>query len=280
VVRRERLFKTVKLQVITRDHVFALLDALETAAYWYRALDEPHDEHWQDFPGCGELVRVLKLFGVTQYKPLILACRDKFKAPDLRRVLRACLVVSFRFNIIGRRNPNLLEEVYNAVAVDVFKGRSTEVQQVLAGLQPAYMHDEEFKAEFAIATIPTEGRKKKLVSYILCELERQLSGADLDFETVAGTIEHILPENPDDGWDNFSEEDRERFTYRLGNYVLLEKNINKEVANRPFANKVPGYQQSQYRMTREIDVQEWSPEALVKRQKAMAQWATSIWRLD
>ena len=280
-VRRERLFKILKADIIGREDVFRLLDELESAAYWFAAMDDCNDELWKDYDGCKPIVRVLNLFAVTQYKSLILACAAAaFPAGEIQRVLRTCLVISLRYNMICQKNPSRLEEAYNVVAVGIREGKLTTAKQVTDGLGPIYVSDEEFKNAFETSTISTRS-KSKLVSYILCKLEQHLSQADLDFENSAATIEHILPENPGSVWDEaFDEDARERFTYRLGNYTLLERTPNRTIGNSEFVAKRAIYEKSQYRITREIVDQEWTPDSISKRQAVMAKWATSVWRLE
>lgn len=278
-VRRERLFKAIKEKIVSRSHVFLLLDELERAAHLYCALDDPNDEFWLDWPGCEEWVRALSLFRVTQYKPLALACGAKLDAEEFRKALRALAIVSFRFNIIGRRNTHELEQRYNEVACEIFKGTATCARDVIEGLRDVYVPDEEFRSDFGVFSV-VSGSKKKLLSYILCGLENRLSGADLDYETASATVEHILPENPGEEWAGFAEDERRRFTYRLGNMTLLERGKNRDAANRSFVEKQAIYKTSQYRLTNGIDGEEWTASAIQARQREMAKWATAVWRID
>jgi hypothetical protein len=279
-VRSERLFKALRAKVELKEDVFQLLDQLQRAAYWYQALDDPHDEWWSDFPGCGDQVRILKLFDVSQYKPLILAAGQAAMVPeDIKKVLRACVIISFRFNVISKKSTHELEQVYNRVAISVTQGRYRSAREMIKGLQPIYIGDEEFKNAFELAHFES-GRKKKLAMYVLGELEKQLGHLDLDFETAQASLEHVLPENPGEGWEDFNEEDRQRFTYRLGNLTLLEPRQNREAANKTFAEKMTVLSTSQYMLTRAIQFPDWSPETISQRQKEMAKWATAVWRID
>ena len=280
-VRRERLFKILKADVVGREDVFRLLDELESAAYWFAAMDDCNDDLWKDYDGCKQIIRVLNLFAVTQYKSLILACAaTSFPAGEIRRVLQTCLVISLRYNMICQKNPSRLEEAYNVVAVGIRKGDIKTAKQVADGLGPIYVSDEEFKNAFETSIISTRS-KGKLVSYILCKLEQHLSQADLDFENSSATIEHILPENPSSAWEaTFDEESRERFTYRLGNYTLLERTPNRTVGNSDFIVKREAYEQSQYQVTKKIVDDEWTPDSVSRRQAAMAKWAAAVWRLE
>lgn len=51
----------------------------------------------------------------------------------------------------------------------------------------------------------------------LCQLEKQVSGQDFDYESANYTIEHILPQSPAQGWEAFNDRDLEQFVHRIGN---------------------------------------------------------------
>jgi hypothetical protein len=68
-VRQKQLFRTIKRDVTTLQQVFDLLDQLENDATWFEALNDPASDFWLDYPGAKEHVRVLTLFGVSQYTP-------------------------------------------------------------------------------------------------------------------------------------------------------------------------------------------------------------------
>lgn len=277
-VRRERLFKVVRSDVVTkREDVFPFLDTLESSAHVYRALDEPWDEYWNDFPGCREHVRVLRLFRVTQYKPLVLAAVAAGLS-DLHSILRACVVISLRFNVIAKRATHQLEEVYNAAAVAVSKGIAKTTRDVVSRLQPIYVGDEEFVNSFSVATISTDS-KNKVVKYILCSIEKQLTPQDLDWETSSVSIEHILPEHPSDGWSSF-EGNHGRFVFRMGNMTLLEPSLNRDAGHKAFLEKRQLYAGSRFQLTQRIEADEWSPPHIQRRQEQMAKWASAVWRID
>ena len=65
--------------------------------------------------------------------------------------------------------------------------------------------------------------------YILSRLEKQTSGQD--FDSSSYTLEHVLPQNPVEGWDSFRDSDLDNLVYRLGNMALLEAGQNRELGN-------------------------------------------------
>ena len=77
-----------------------------------------------------------------------------------------------------------------------------------------------------------------LKSHILFALEKQRSGRDFDRESTTYDIEHILPENPSDGWASYIPESKQdRALYRLGNMTPLESNKNRELGNGDYEKK-------------------------------------------
>ena len=282
-VRQKQLFKTIKRDVTTLDHVFALLDRLETDAAWFEGLNDYASQFWLDYQGAKEHVRVLNLFNVSQDTPLVLAAKDVFTAPqDVVEILRYCAVLSMRFNGVSRRSTHILEEIYNRAALEVRRGTATTLAAVRQVLRPIYIPDEEFESDFASLRLRNRSTSGKRLRYILAKIEKQLSGADITDEGMTATVEHILPENPCEvGWEYFTAESHERSYERVGNYSLLERGLNgQQAGNAPFAQKQTVYAQSQYQTSKELrQFSDWTEETITKRQTDMAKVAKAVWVL-
>jgi hypothetical protein len=282
-VRQKQLFKTIKRDVTTLDHVFDLLDRLEEDAAWFEGLNDYASQFWLDYQGAKEQVRVLNLFNVSQYTPLVLAAKDVFTAPkDLVEILRYCAVLSVRFNGVSRRSTHILEEIYNRAALEVRRGTSTTLVAVRQALRPIYISDEEFEADFGALRLRNRSTSGKRLRYILAKIEKQLSGADITDEGMTATVEHILPENPGEaGWEHFTAEAHERSYERVGNYSLLERALNgQQAGNAAFPQKQSVYAQSQYRTSNDLgQFTDWTEETIAKRQTDMAKVAKAIWAL-
>jgi hypothetical protein len=159
----------------------------------------------------------------------------------------------------------------------------TRASDVLACLQEIYPRDEAFRALFADKVIrTTDARNNRVVRYILCELERQHSGQDYEFDSNAFNIEHVLPQNPQEGWEKFSDEEVDAMLYRIGNMVLLAKGANKNIGNAAYAVKRPALLSSGFGLTQQLaaDNEIWTPERIAARQKALAKLAAVVWRID
>lgn len=282
-IRQERLFREIKDTVKTPEAAFDLLGRLEQAAQWYRASTDAEDELWNEYPDSARsAVRELILFGVTQHRTLLLAAGRRFDPIELTDFLRDCVVVSFRFTIIGNRNPSDLEVAYNLLASLIESGKIRTARELRDGYRQKliYPNDDEFREEFARSEIPTS-RRKKLVKYILGRIEHQIGGrSTVEYDSANVTIEHILPERGGEAWDaEFPPDKHERFCSRLGNYTLLETGANHAIGNAAYTEKRPVYTRSQYELTRSIDAEDWTPSAIDRRQRHFAQVATAIWRL-
>ncbi len=280
LIRQDRLFKTIRNSYKQPDQVFQLLDQLEKSANVYAALSNPYDELWGGNRQIQQRIREFGLFRVTQCFPLLLVAYERFDTPNFEKALKICSVISFRYNVIGERNPNVMEDIYNQAAQKVFHGAISTAAQLFTALKPIYVSDEDFKHDFATKQLKTR-RNKSLVRYILFHLENQSANTDYDYEINPGTIEHVLPENPGAEWDGFFGQDiQENYIYRLGNYTLLEVEKNRMCQNKMYEAKRPIYETSQYKITQQLQYPEWTPRQLNARQNRLATIATGIWKVS
>lgn len=280
-VRQSDLFKTIRKKINNRDSVFSLLRTMDEDIDTYLALTQPDGSEWTSV--LKGYAQKLRMFSVRQPFPLILASTRKFNSTDLETLLCSCVVISLRYNVIGRQPPNEQERLYTTVAQKISAEEIISLNQVLTLLKPIYLDDDSFSAFFADKILDTRNsRNAKIVRYLLCQLEKQESGQENDFENSTFTIEHILPQKPNTGWQNFTDADLESMTYRLGNMALLEKNKNQDTGNSEFDIKKPILATSTFKSTRDIpnENESWTPERIEARQKKMAKLAKTVWRIS
>ena len=283
-VRSQRLFKLVRDQTRTPADVFALLDQLENRAELFAAVLDANHGYWIDLPAARPHIRELNLFRVQQMMPLLFAVWERFSETDFVRVLKLVSVISFRYTVVSGLNTNPLEPVYHHVAKAVLDGEVRTPAEVFNLLKPLYVDDARMKQDFAFLSVDTEGRWGKLTRYILARLEGDASGRACDPDTDPGTIEHILPENPVDAWEeSFPRALWDESIYSLGNLTLLEPATNRRLGNAAYPERVAAYAGSGYAMTRripEIAPDQWTPELLDQRQRQLAERAVHLWRAD
>ncbi len=280
-VRLSDLFKTVRAQVQDRGDAFSLLQELKTDIEAYLALTQPDGSDWP--VEWKRHARTLRMFSVRQPFPLLIAARRVLDDADFERLLRSVVTISFRYNVIGSFQANEQERVYHAEAQRISRGEHSSIRQIMGSLRPVYPDDERFRLSFREKSIGVaQTRNKRVVRYILFELERQASGNSHDFEDNRITLEHICPLNPEDGWNRFAEDDLDAQTSRLGNMALLEAGANRDAGNAGYEAKRELFGKSRFRTTREIasKYEDWTPETIDSRQDVMARGAAAVWRID
>ena len=283
-VRKQRLFKIVRDEVRDPEQVFDLMDALEARAELFAALQDDTHEYWIENGECRPYVRELILFGSKQLTPVLFAAWDKYNVHDFARTTKMISRFVFRYTVVSSLNTNALEPISHEIASGILNGSIPGPRQVHEKLKPFHVDDEKFKQDFAVLTINTGGRRRKIAKYILCHLETEQSGRTCDPDTDPATIEHILPENPTTNWaEHFPEENWDEYIYRLGNLTLLEPSLNRQIGNCPYADKLAVYARSQYRMTNTLPdfaPEAWTPQLVEHRQREMANRAAHLWRSD
>jgi Protein of unknown function DUF262/Protein of unknown function (DUF1524) len=248
-VRHSELFKQVRLAITDRASVFGLVRDLDDDLDRYLSLRDPLRSTLA--PSIQKLAQQLRLFQVSQPLPLLLAAQRRLDASDFEKVLRACVVISVRYNVISGFSPGDQEPVFADVARGIADGRLTNATQVIAALARIYPPDEQFELNF-VEKVFSRG-KQKLIRHLLCDLEVQFSQVRVDPDSDVLSIEHVLPQAPGAGWDEFSEQDLESMSWRLGNLVLMRKSQNSGLGNATWAEKRPVLLQSEYGLTRGVD---------------------------
>lgn len=283
-IRQQRLFKLVRERVRNPAEVFELVEKLEARAELFAAVGDADHEYWKDLPDALPYVRELLLFRVRQPMPALFAAWECWGKAEFVKLLKLIVVFSFRYTIVSGLNPNDLEPLYHDLAKGILNGVVPTPAAAFNVLQRLYPPDDIFEPNFVELTIPTSGQRAKLARYILCKLETHTSGVSRDWVSDPGTIEHVLPENPAEGWDAIIPVQRQpQFTYRLGNLTLLERRLNRDAGNKLFDQKKPLYAQSDYRLTKTLEEHappEWNIAAINARQRQMASRAANVWRAD
>ena len=261
---------------------FELLDQLEFYAYNYVALGNPEDDFWSSDKENRSAISILKALRVTQWKPLAMVAAEKLSTVDFKRFLNSIIVLSYRYNVIAKLQTNEMEKVYSKAAINLFKGYSSSIDNILNDIKILYVNDDDFKNYFALKQFNTGSNDKKLARYTLYKIEAQeIGGNSYDFENDNGTIEHILPESYPEIWHTaFTEDEYERNIFLLGNLTLLEASKNnKEAADKSFDEKKEIFATSKFAITKKIDVMQWTPQSIRYRQAHLAKIAATVWKI-
>lgn len=280
-VRHSELFKKIRERISNKGEVFALVRDIERNAEVFAALPNAEDTLWNAVQS--DAVKLLRMFNVRQLYPLLLAAHQKLDAQGFTALLKACVTISLRYNIIGGLAPNEQERVYNKVAIKLSNNELEDVQGVLQALRPIYVSDEKFKNDFTNKELrTTQTRNKKIVRYLLFEIERHVSGYAYDFESGSYNIEHIMPESLSEDWGRIEDRDYGQYLYRIGNMTIINKAVNRAIGNSAFEAKAAKYAESEFQITQRIATEntEWNPERIKVHQAWLARQAASIWRVS
>jgi uncharacterized protein with ParB-like and HNH nuclease domain len=277
-VGKKNLFKTIKGSIKSKDQVFELIRNLNDTADIYLAIQNPEDEFWKDKPEIRKSLKELKLFQIRQINSLFLSAIRNLEVENFRKLAKICSVISFRYNIIGGLNPNAQEDVYNTVALKILSNKRFEV----ADFQTIYVSDLNFENDFSTKEFKNTTRNHKIVKYILSKIEVYQHRNEIDPESDLFTIEHILPENADDTWGNFTFEEINRSVYRMGNLTLLEKKLNREADQKAYVEKILLFAQSNSELTKTLpdNFNTWNEDKLAARQRELAKHAKAIWKIQ
>ena len=223
-------------------------------------------------------MKELKLFQIRQINSLFLSALRNLEVENFKKLAKICSVISFRYNIIGGLNPNAQEDVYNTVALKISSNKRFEV----ADFQTIYVSDLNFENDFSTKEFKNTTRNHKIVKYILSKIEVYQHKNEIDPESDLFTIEHILPENADDTWGNFTFEEINRSVYRMGNLTLLERKLNREAGQKGYVEKKVLFAQSNSELTKTLpdNFNTWNEDKLAARQRELAKHAKAIWKIQ
>lgn len=128
----------------------------------------------------------------------------------------------------------------------------------------------------------------RLRLYIMMRLDAFMSDQYVGYRDRTKTIEHVLPQNPATGsqwridWDD---EKRENWIDRIGNLLLLSRKKNSEASNYDFDKKKERYFRSRNGVssfaisTDVLNHDEWTPDVVTGRQKALIKLFEEKWQL-
>jgi len=91
-------------------------------------------------------------------------------------------------------------------------------------------------------------------------------------------LEHVLPRKPEGNWPQFDEDEVRQLATRIGNLALLKASDNSNLKSDAFIDKKQVYAASPYSLTSQIaNVEKWTAETIVNRQKVLAALAVKTW---
>lgn len=279
-VSKRDVFRRIRDAVRSPGDAFVFVRDLTRVADWYAALLDPDDDRWTGLDGARKWARVLDVLGASQYRPaaLVMAPRLEARPAELERLFRIFSVYTLRASVVLRLNTGDIYRAWNRAAVEANAAPSFSATDVAREARNIYGDDAEFESAFADLALPAAGVRKKLLRYLLAELEKDASKRDVDWETDSFSIEHILPATHAEDME-LTLEEHERCVSRIGNYVPLERKLNREADRSAFQSKLELYSRSAYELPRQIAGDSWTSESIRQRSRHYAARAAHIWRV-
>lgn len=194
---------------------------------------------------------------------------------DLDRLAYGLFIMRANINERIRRYADLLHAIESSATLSDSTGplqlTDSEKEQILQALDgPIYR----------------KGSRVPLI--LLRRLDSALADEGASYDHSVISVEHVLPQSPDAGSEwirNFpDQEERERWTHKLANLVLLSRRKNARAANYDFGRKKDEYFQQNnvtpfVLTTQVVNESEWTPEVLHRRQRDLIEVLKKEWRL-
>lgn len=212
--------------------------------------------------------------------PLIAFC-EKFKdsgdrmsktLPEFLYVLERKTIIEW---VIGF-TPTKRAESLNKIIKDIEQSES--FIEAINKTKKVILNNEEVRKIFQEKINGKDFYNERFAKYLLLRIDLEKWDPE-NFKGYVGeiTVEHILPQNPPENseWINlFKEEEREEWTNKIGNLVLLGRKKNSRARNYDFKVKKNTYffkeGATPFKITEEIkNFEEWNMENLKKRQENM-----------
>ncbi len=193
---------------------------------------------------------------------------------DLERLAYAMLILRWNINSRIGRYAGVVEEIESGAdlwssdsQLQLMEDEKALVQEAING--PIYL-------------------QRRVCMPVLLRLDTELAAGGATYEQKVVSVEHVLPQTPGDEseWLNWfpNEEERDAWTHRLANLVLLSRRKNAQAQNFDFERKKNEYFRrngvATFAITSQVlDMAAWTPEVLEERQVELTACLASVWRL-
>ncbi len=256
------------------------LDTLEKLANTYVAIINPEHERWNKYPDAiRQAIKTLNLINIKPFQPILLAIAEKFDPKEANKAMKIMISLGVRLLIASRTTSGPIEQTLSDTAKSIYNSIIKDTNDLRKNIESIIPIDDDFKHAFENLTVS----KAYLARYYLRSLEMALNDEPEPWfipndEKEIITLEHILPEEPENYWPQFSQDDADAYYRRLGNLALLKAKSNSDLKSMDFKTKISVYKESSYKLTSQIaTVSDWTKEEIIKRQQELAKYALKAW---
>jgi len=283
VVKQNEIYFEIKDRINNYDAFSSLQDLYIFAEYYAKLLNPEGEPN----PVVRKYLHRLNRFDVATVYPFLLNCYDDWMKSRITeaefisvlRILENFILRRFVCNIQTRGLNRIFALLYSQVSKATDLGSDNFVEKLKLILQHReYPKDVVFKAKLVEVQLYGTNRSEK-GKLILESIEESFGHKEqVSFEKLS--IEHIMPQTPNDWWKKHLGEDwaiaHELLQHTLGNLTLTA--YNSENYNSEFEVKKKNFQNSHLEMNKYFqDQQCWRREEIEERSHYLADIALKIW---
>ncbi|WP_340701555.1 DUF262 domain-containing HNH endonuclease family protein [Brevibacillus borstelensis] len=220
--------------------------------------------------GYKNLITVMRIgLRSEDWIPPLMHYYSKFGAADLERFLKK-LEHKFTGDWVCGITPTLRLEAMNSILKAIDSTPANQVEELFKKKELFEIDEDEF-----VRNIEGHVYKKQFARHLLLKLEYLLSDNTVHLSGHSYiTVEHVLPQNPADSsqWKrDFTDQEREYWTNRLANLVLISQKKNSALGNHDFEDKKKLYLQKRIDAfhANKVFIEQhakWTPDVLRDRQ--------------
>ncbi len=277
-VRTNELFREIREEIsrIEGNREFeTFMQKMTTEGGIYKGLRTPNDPRWMNIRGAEQLLDEVSHLGFKQGLPLLLAAfaiHGNTEPTRFFELLKAYLNLVVRSYTILRENPNEYEVDYSNWALAI-RHRTETVEQVITRIRDATPSDDDIRA----GIVGMNGVSPRVGHYIITKINDGLQNPLNRAWDNNPTVEHIIPRNPEEWWNEFLESRRlkaKSLVERLGNLTILSAEDNEELGNLPYPEKRRRYLATgapiNIRTFTAAEFDEFTADAIERREEIMA----------
>ena len=279
-ISSKEVFHTVESIARREQTTVTLATHLEQLSAVYVATFNPEHERWNGYPQATR--RAIEVFNLLDIKPLralLLAVGARMDAQEASKSFADLISLGVRLLVAATIRSGSVEAPLSLTAKDVFDGTIKTADALRERLAPMMPSDAQFKEAFTDARVT----KAVLARYYLRSLEeaaRRVSDPWLipESDPLVISLEHVLPQRPEDNWPDISPEDAEQYGNRVGNLALMLTKDNSDLKSASFEVKREVYAKSPFELTSQIaTLKRWTPIEIEERQRMLADLAIKTW---
>ncbi len=280
-VREPQVYETVQSNAKASQPVITFATQLESLSNTYVAIFNGEHEKWNEYAdSTRRAIEVLNLFGIKPMRPLILAvATKKMSIKEAGKAFKFMVSLGVRLMIASSTRTGSVEEGLANTAHKIYSGKIETIEALKDELKTIIPSDTKFKAKFEEAAISN----RKLARYYLRSLEMVAKDEaepwhiPNDDRNVIN-LEHVLPEQTEGNWPQFTQDEVKLYYKRIGNLALLRATENCHLKSAAFSEKKRTFEASPYALTKQIaDVDNWTAKEIIDRQKTLAGLSVKAW---